>query len=280
MSSTRDLLTHRSSLLPMFFDSHCHLTSKQLAPQFDDVLTRAQNANVTHFLNIADDFASAKAANEQAQAARNRGLEMWSTAGIHPQNALQFTNESGEELRRLLKRESVVAVGEIGLDYVYDETHAQFLGATRLVQQQVFRAQIEIALERQLPVVIHNRESDEDLLAIVADYPNLRGVFHCFGSSVEIAHRVLDLGFYLGFGGVLTFKNAQNVRDVAKICPLDKILIETDAPYLAPVPLRGKTNEPSFVPYVAKVLADLREMQVEEIGAITNRNARELFNLP
>ena len=263
----------------MFFDSHCHLTSEQLAPQFDDVLGRSQNANVSRILNIADTLESAKMAQHQAEIARSRGFEMWATAGVHPQNALEYTDESGEQLQRLLNEKGCVAVGEIGLDYVYDDAHPQHPGATRQHQQKVFRAQIEIALEHDLPVVIHNREADEDLLKIVADYPKLRGVFHCFGSSVEIAHRVLERGFSLGFTGIITFKNAETVREVAKICPLEKMLIETDAPYLAPVPFRGKTNEPSFVPRVAQTLAGLRELPIEEIGAITTRNALELFRL-
>ncbi len=274
----RGLLSpHR--FLSMFFDSHCHLTSEQLAPQFDDVLGRAQSANVTRILNIADNLASANAANEQAGIARHRGFLMWATAGVHPQNANEYSNQSGSELHELLNEEYCVAVGEIGLDYFYDEAHPHHPGATREHQQKVFRAQIEIALERDLPVVIHNRDADQDLLRIVGDYPHLRGVFHCFGSSVEVAHRVLESGFYLGFTGIVTFKNAQIVRDVARICPLNRMLIETDAPYLAPVPFRGKTNEPSFVPRVAETLATLRELSMEEIGAVTTRNAIELFRL-
>lgn len=263
----------------MFFDSHCHLTSEPLASQFDDVLERAQKANVNRVLNIADNFVTAKAAAEQAEIAQSRGFEMWSTAGVHPHNANEYLDDSSDELRRLLNARNCVAVGEIGLDYFYDENHAQHPGAPREHQQRVFQAQIEIALERDLPVVMHNRDAGEDLLRIVGDYPNLRGVVHCFDASVEVAHRVLERGFYLGFTGMITFKNAHSVRDVAKICPLDRMLIETDAPYLAPVPFRGKTNEPSFVPRVAETIAALRELSVEETGATTTDNAMNLFRL-
>ena len=263
----------------MFFDSHCHLTSEQLASQLDAVLERAQKAQVYRVLNIADSFVTAKAAVEQAKIARRRGFKVWATAGVHPHNAKEYLNDSGDELQLLLDAPGCVAVGEIGLDYFYDENHAQHPGATREQQQKVFRAQIEIALECDLPVVMHNRDAGEDLLRVLAHYPNLRGVVHCFDSSVEVAHRVLELGFCLGFTGMITFKNAAIVRDVAKICPLHRMLIETDAPYLAPVPFRGKTNEPSFVPRVAEAIATLRELSIEEIGAATTDNAIQLFRL-
>ncbi len=248
-----------------------------MAPQFDEVLERARQKNVTHFLNVADDLASAKMALPQCEIAQNRGFKMRATLGIHPQNAIEYSSAVENELRCLLQSEKFVAVGEIGLDYFYDENHAHFPGASREIQQRVFRAQIAIALEFDLPVVVHNRDADEDLLKIVSEFSNLRGVFHCFGSSIEVAHRVLKMGFYLGFGGIITFKNAQNVRDAAQICPLNRMLIETDAPYLAPVPWRGKTNEPSFVPLVAQKIAELRGVSVEEVGAVTTRNARELL---
>ncbi len=265
----------------MFFDSHCHLNSERLAPDFDALLHRAREANVSHFLNIADDFASAQIAIEQAETANACGFTMRTTAGVHPQNANEYANnaDASRKLNDLLQHENVVAVGEIGLDYFYDETHPEHPGATREVQQIVMRQQIEIALQHNLPVVIHNRDADDDLLRIVRQYPDLRGVFHCFGSSVEVSHRVLELGFHLGFTGIITFKNAQNVRDVAQICPLERILIETDAPYLAPVPHRGKTNEPSFVARVAETLAQLRDVSTDEIGAMTTHNAQQLFGI-
>lgn len=263
----------------MFFDSHCHLNSERLAPDFDAILTRAQAANVTHFLNVADSFEATQIAVAQCEIANAQSFSMRATAGVHPQNAREFADniDNSALLENLLRDQNVVAVGEIGLDYFYDETHPEYPGATREMQRLIMRAQIEIALRHDLPVVIHNRDADDDLLEIVNDYPTLRGVFHCFGSSVEVAHRVLDLGFYLGFTGIITFKNAENVRDVARMCPIEKMLIETDAPYLAPVPHRGKTNEPSFVPRVAETLAQLRDLSTEEIGMVTTSNARALF---
>ena len=264
------------------FDSHCHLTSAQLAPEFESVIARALDAGVSGFLNIGDTLPTSRRALDQAALARGLGTQMFSSAGIHPQNALEFDFENSiAQLRDLTAEPDVVAIGEIGLDYLYDDTHPQHPGATRIVQEQVFRAQIELALELELPVVIHNRAADEDLLRIVAGYtPRLRGVFHCFGSSPEIALRVLDLGFYLGFTGLITFKNAGEVRDVARLCPLDRILIETDAPYLAPVPYRGKTNEPSYLPRVAETIALLHDTTVEAIDKMTTRNVEQLFRVP
>jgi TatD DNase family protein len=263
----------------VFFDSHCHLTSEVLSAQLDAVLLRARNADVTRVLNIGDTLESSRAAISQIATAKKHGVEMWATAGVHPQNALQFSDETTGVLRQLASEERVVAIGEIGLDFVYDDSHEKFPGASREVQERVLRAQLDLARELALPVVIHNREADDALLRVLAEYSGLRGVFHCFGSSLEIAERVLDLGFYLGFTGIVTFKNGEETRRVAQLCPSDRVLIETDAPYLAPVPHRGKTNEPSFVPRVAETLAALHGKTVAEISEITARNACNLFGI-
>jgi TatD DNase family protein len=250
--------------------------------QLDEVSQRARAAGVTRVLNIGDTPATSRAALSQVEAARLHGIEMYVAAGVHPQNALQFDSSSLGVLRALAKEKAVVAIGEIGLDFIYDDSHEEFPGASREVQETVLRAQLDLAQELSLPVVIHNREADAALLRVLREYssdgkPSLRGVFHCFGSSGVVARHVLDLGFYLGFTGILTFKNAEALREVAKNCPLDRTLIETDAPYLAPVPHRGKTNEPSFVPHVAETLAALHDKTWEEIGAITTHNALTLF---
>jgi len=262
----------------MFFDSHCHLTSDSLASQLAGVLRRAQEANVTRVLNIGDTIESSHAALSQIEISKTHGVEMRVSVGIHPQNALQFSfSDTIGVLRELAQNPNVAAIGEIGLDFVYDNKHEHFPGATREAQAGVLRAQLELARELNLPVVLHSRESDEAMLQILAEYSDVRGVVHCFGSSVEVATRVLELDFHLGFTGIISFKNAGEIREVAKICPLEKMLIETDAPYLAPIPHRGKTNEPSFVPLVAGVLAGLRECSIEKIGEITSHNAQQLF---
>lgn len=262
----------------MFFDSHCHLTSDSLAPQLPEILHRAHEADVSRILNIGDTMESSHAALAQIEVAKTHGIAMRASAGIHPQNALDFSFEdTPAALRELAKNPNIVAIGEIGLDFVYDDQHEKYPGASRELQEEVLRAQLDLARELNLPVVLHNRESDEDLLRVLRDYSDLQGVVHCFTSTLEIAERVLDLGFHLGFTGVISFKNAASIRQVAKLCPLDRLLIETDAPYLTPMPHRGKTNEPSFVPLVAGVLADLRECSIEEIGDITSDNAGRLF---
>ena len=263
----------------MFFDSHCHLTSDELAADFPAVLERARQAQVSGFLNIGDTLETSRAASEQAENAAALGFDAWASAGVHPQRALEWSEESLNQLRNLVSHPRVCAIGEIGLDYVYDETHPVYPGAPRELQESVLREQLRLAVELNLPVVLHNREADEDLPRIVADYPGLRGVFHCFGSPLETARRVLDLGFHLGFTGLVTFKNAASVRGVVRFCPLDRLLIETDAPYLAPVPFRGKTNEPSYLPRVAQTLAELHEKTIEEIGEITTKNVKQLFAL-
>jgi TatD DNase family protein len=267
----------------MLFDSHCHLTSEPLAPQLSEVLQRARDAAVTRVLNIGDSIATSRAALAQIPLAQEHGVQMRTSAGVHPQNALEFCFDSTPGvLRELAADKNVVAIGEIGLDFVYDDTHERFPGASRDLQAGVLRAQLELAIELDLPVVIHNREADEALLEIIAEYSrpedNLRGVFHCFGSSPEVARRVLDLGFHLGFTGIVTFKNAPEIREVAALCPSEKLLIETDAPYLAPAPYRGKTNEPSFLPHVAAVVAQTRNVPVEEVASQTTQNAQRLFD--
>ncbi|HEX8549988.1 MAG TPA: TatD family hydrolase [Abditibacteriaceae bacterium] len=257
------------------FDSHCHLTSEALRDDFENVVTRAHAAGVTHCLDVADTLDSARAAIIHARAE----LPIWlrATAGVHPQNALQWNEGAAAELRELASEPEVVAIGEIGLDWIYDEKHPHYPGATRERQTEVFREQLQIARELNLPVVIHNRESDAEILEVVKDFDDVRGVFHCWAGSVEAAQQALELGFFLGFTGLATFKNAENVREVARLCPLDKLLIETDAPYLAPIPHRGKTNEPSFMPFIATKLAEVKGVTTQELAQITTANALALF---
>lgn len=263
------------------FDSHCHLTSERLAADHARVLRRAREAGVSQLLNIGDSLKTSRAAITQAENAASHKIEMWASVGVHPQNATEYSfDQTTAQLRAMAAHPKVCAIGEIGLDFVYDETHPQYPGATRAVQDRVLRAQLDLAAELQMPVVLHNREADDALLKIAAEYSGrVNGVFHCFGSSPEVARRLLDLGFYLGFTGLVTFKNAPEVREAALLCPLNRLLIETDAPYLAPVPHRGKTNEPSFLPEVARTIAQLHKIEVVELDEITTGNARQLFAL-
>lgn len=262
----------------MLFDSHCHLASSALAPQIEAVLQRAQQAQVSAILNIGDSLDASALAQQQAQAHSTPQLRIYASAGVHPHNARAWAEDSEARLRELLSLPGVVALGEIGLDFFYDESHSEpAIGAPRKVQEQVLLAQLHMARELGLPVVIHNREADERLLSIVRDFAGVRGVFHCFASAREVAEQVLEAGFHLGFGGMATFKNARSVREVAAWCPLERMLIETDAPYLAPVPMRGKPNEPAFVAHSARFLAKMRGLSLEELAGATSLNARELF---
>ncbi len=259
----------------MFFDSHCHLTDDRLGSELQAVLERCQEASVTRILSVAVDLDDAL---EIAQLTDRQRI--FGTAGVHPASALTWNADSPTRLTTLVRNRFVVAIGECGLDYVYDDSHA-YPGATRARQAQVFEAQLEFAAQFQLPVVIHNREADEDTLSILESWQDQLkgGTFHCFSSDWNIAKRVLDLDFYLGFTGIVTFKNAPLVHEAARKCPLERMLIETDAPYLTPAPHRGKGNEPSFVPFVAGKIGELRGLSREEIGRITTDNARRLFGI-
>jgi TatD DNase family protein len=256
----------------MFVDTHCHLTD----PKFNDldVVGRAKEANVNRIISIACDLDDARATLAFAD-----GESVWATAGFHPAYALGWRDDSLAELETLAQNPFVVAIGEIGLDYVYDDSNTHFPGATRKQQENVFEAQLDLASRLKLPVVIHNRDATERLLEILKVWREKisGGVFHCFGAGEEVARQVLDLDFHLGFGGLVTFKNAPLARESVKICPLNRILLETDAPYLAPVPYRGKTNESSFIPLIAQTIADIKGVGIEEIGETTSRNASNLF---
>lgn len=261
----------------MFFDSHCHLSDDRLFAELDSVLDRAQSAQVSRILSIAVDLADAEMISHLAD-----GKRVWMSAGVHPASALTWQDgESNHRLHEFLHHPLCVAVGECGLDYVYDETHPHYPGATRARQADVFEQQLDIAARTNKPVVIHNREADADIIAILEEWrPRLSGgVFHCFSSDWATAKHILDLDFHLGFTGIVTFKNAPTLQQVAINCPLERVLIETDAPYLAPVPHRGKQNEPSFVPFVAAKIAELKNLRPEEVGEATTTNACRLFGI-
>ncbi|RYG66099.1 TatD family deoxyribonuclease [bacterium] len=260
----------------MFFDSHCHLTDTRIFAQLDAILERAAAAEVTQILSISVDLDDTTKILPLTD-----GKRIFASAGVHPASALTWNEGSAARLLELAQQPHVVAIGECGLDYIYDEKHPDYPGATRPRQAEVLEAQLEIAAQLKLPVVIHNREADNDTLAIIANHRErlVGGVFHCFGSNLEVAKKVVELDFHIGFTGIVTFKNARELHEVAAWCPLERMLIETDAPYLAPTPHRGQMNEPSFVPHVATKIADLRQISREEIGVITTRNAKNLFGL-
>ena len=261
----------------MLIDTHCHLDDPAYAADLAEVLARARTAGVTSFVTVGTDGETSRRAGELAQT----DAAISAVVGIHPHEAGCWTAELGTALETQAQRPKVVAFGEIGLDYYYDRS-------PRDVQRAVFRQALEIARRRQLPVVIHCRDAPhndrgrawDDLFAILRDvlHPPMRGVLHCFAGGPDQARIALDLGLTISFSGILTFKTAQDLRDVASWVPLDRMLIETDSPYLAPVPFRGKTNNPSYVPFVAQQLATLRSCSVESIGETTSANFSRLFS--
>lgn len=253
----------------MFFDTHAHLDDRQFADDFADVVAAFRAANVTRVVNASCDMKSCA----KTVALTREYPEIYGAVGVHPEAADTFRGaEDLALLREFAKEEKICAIGEIGLDYHYDDV-------PRDVQKDVFRAQLELARELNLPVIVHDRDAHEDCLNILRDFTDLRVVFHCYSGSLEFAKNLIRLGFYLSFTGVLTFKNAKAAPTVAQWAPRDRIMIETDCPYLAPVPYRGKRNSPQYVPEVAKTLASLWEVDVEEAARITMENGLRFFGI-
>lgn len=264
----------------MLVDAHCHLTFDELASQVDDVLARACEAGVRRMVTVSTTVSDARAA---------LGLiepypQVFLAAGIHPHEAAKTTPDELAALADLHRgdwndraaAERLVAVGETGLDFHYDF-------ATPEQQEAVFRRHIELACEVGRPLVIHARQAEQRVCDILAEYPELAGrvVFHCFSGGPELARRALDLGFLLSFTGVITFKNAGDLRESARLAPADRILVETDAPFLAPEPVRKMRQcEPAFVVHTARFLAELRAEPFDVLAAATTANAERFFNLP
>jgi len=252
----------------MWIDTHAHLTSKAFDEDRDAVIDRAKAAGVGRILCIGDSVEASAAATRLAQERE----EVWASVGIHPHEAARAPEDIYEALAPLLDHPKVCALGEIGLDYHYDFSPAH-------VQHRVFREQIRIAKRVGLPLVVHNRESDDDVIRILReeDAGEVGGVLHCFWGSEQTAKAALDMGFYLGVGGPITFKNANELRALLSAMPLERLIVETDAPYLAPVPFRGKRNEPAYVVESGKALAGLLGLEVAELADVTTRNAHALF---
>lgn len=251
-------------------DTHCHLNHEQFYDELDNVVGRAHSAGVDRMIVIGFDLASSEWAVRIAR--EKEGV--FAVVGVHPHDAKTWSDSAAAYVRELAADEKVVAIGEIGLDYHYDFS-------PRDQQAAAFEDQLAIASDVGLPVVIHCREAYPDTLDILGSKLDRRcgGVMHCWAGDPEEAERSIGLGMHLGFGGVLTFKNADENRAIAAAVPGDRILIETDAPYLAPVPYRGKRNEPAYVRIVAEKLAQLRGVEVDEIDRITTENACRLFGL-
>jgi len=259
----------------MYTDSHCHLSFPELAGNITAIRSAMAEANVDRALCICTTLEEFP----QVHALATEFANFWSTVGVHPDNE-GVTEPQLADLLRLGALPKVIGIGETGLDYyrLGERTVADMEW-----QRERFRTHIRAARKLSKPLIIHTRSSYEDTLSILKEEGetggdgSARGVFHCFTESVEVAKRALDLGFYISFSGILTFKSAKDLREVAKVVPPERLLIETDSPYLAPVPYRGKTNNPSYVPYVASELAALLGTTPEAIGALTSQNFSNLF---
>lgn len=252
----------------MLFDTHVHLLDERFDGDREEVVAQLTGYGVGNVVEASSDLENSVCA---AAFAREHDI-VHAAVGIHPHSAGEWDGHTEEELRTLLQEPKVVAVGEIGLDYHYDFS-------PREKQKEVFEKQIRLALDVDMPIVVHSREATTDTLEILKKYPGVRGELHCFSGSAETAVELVKMGFYIAFGGALTFKNARKTIEAARAVPTERLLVETDCPYMTPVPFRGKRNEPAYVRYAAEKLAEVKEVPVEEIVRVTEENAKRFFGL-
>lgn len=249
-------------------DSHCHLNHPKLAADLNDVLCRAGLAGVSRMVVVGYDLSSSR----EAVSLANAHPSVLAAVGVHPHEADQYDSRAADALAELARGDRVVAYGEVGLDYHYDHS-------PRPIQRATFERQLDEAARLGLPVIIHSREAADDTRAILSDYAPLAagGVMHCYPYGADQVDWVLEMGLHIGLTGIVTFPKGEEARQVAACVPLDRLLIETDAPYLAPVPYRGRTNEPAYVSIVAEAIGRVRGVDASEIAATTTRNAGKLF---
>ena len=254
----------------MFIDSHTHLDDERFDSDRDLVIKNLKANGIDLVVNIGADIASSISTMNLAKTHEN----IYAAVGVHPHSVSELVGVGLDEIENLARQDKAVAIGEIGLDYYYENS-------PKNLQKEYFIEQIRLAKKLDLPIVIHSREAVKDTLDIIKSEKssNLRGVMHCFSSSVEIAKEYIKLGFYIAIGGVVTFKNARVTKEVAQFIPLENLLIETDCPYLAPEPFRGKRNEPKYIKHTAEEIAKIKEIDLEEIAYSTSANAKKLFGI-
>jgi TatD DNase family protein len=254
----------------MLFDTHAHLNADQYKEDLNEVMERAKEAGVSNIVVVGFDTLTIKRAMELAEAHDY----IYACVGWHPVDAIDMTDDDLKWIEELASHPKVVAIGEMGLDYHWDKSPHD-------IQKEVFRKQIRLAKKVKLPIVIHNRDATADIVEILREEEaaEVGGIMHCFSGSVEIAKECLDMNFYISLGGPVTFKNAKKPKEVALEIPLDKLLIETDCPYLTPHPYRGQRNEPSYVKLVAEQIAEIKGVTFEEIARATSDNAKKLFGI-
>ncbi|MGX9292747.1 TatD family hydrolase [Bacillus sp. A015] len=254
----------------MLFDTHAHLNAEQYNEDLEQVIERAKSEKVEKIVVVGFDRPTITRAMELIE----EYDFIFAAIGWHPVDAIDMTDEDLAWIKELSQHEKVVAIGEMGLDYYWDKSPKD-------VQKEVFRRQIALAKEVNLPIIIHNRDATEDVVTILKEEgaAEVGGIMHCFTGSLEIAKACMDMNFYISFGGPVTFKNAKKPKEVVKDIPSDRLLIETDCPYLTPAPFRGKRNEPSYVKYIAEQIAELREISFEELAELTTENAKKVFRI-
>ena len=252
------------------FDTHAHYDDTQFDPDREALLSALPESGVGLVVNPGCDIPTSR----QAVALAEQYPHIYAAVGYHPENCGPYVPEELDVLRELARHAKVVAIGEIGLDYYWEEN------PPRDFQQQVFRAQLQLAQELDLPVIVHDREAHGDSLAIIQEFPAVRGVFHCFSGSAEMAKELVKLGWMVSFTGVLTYKNARKALEAAAAVPLDRLMIETDSPYMAPVPNRGKRNDSRNVAFICEKLAEVKGISPEECARITWENGKRFFRIP
>jgi len=252
----------------MYFDTHAHYDNEQFDEDRQVLLSNLPKNNISLVLNPGCDVET----SEKAVGFAQEHPHVYAAVGFHPHEADSFETGALEKLRAWLRLPKVRAIGEIGLDFHYDFS-------PRARQIEVFRAQLELARELSVPVIIHDREAHGECMEILKDFPELRGVFHCYSGSAEMARELVALGFYLSFTGAITFKNARRALESIEAAPLERIMLETDSPYLAPVPNRGKRNDSRNLSHIAAVVADIKGVSLEEAARITTENGKRLFGI-
>ena len=254
----------------MLFDTHVHLNAEQFSEDLEEVIDRARGEGVQNMVVVGFDRPTINKAMELVESYEF----LYAAIGWHPVDAIDMTDQDLDWIEELSSHPKVVAIGETGLDYHWDKSPKD-------IQQEVFRKQISLAKKVKLPIVIHNREATQDIVDILQeeDAKEVGGIMHCYSGSPETARVCLDMNFLISLGGPVTFKNAKKPKEVAEEVPLEKLLIETDCPYLAPHPYRGKRNEPSYVKLVAEQIAELKGVTFEEVAEVTTRNAKKIFGI-
>ena len=252
----------------MYFDTHAHYDDKAFDNDRNALLARLNDEGVDYILDPGCDLASSRAAIALAE----RFDFVYAAVGFHPEELERYSEEAFQQMEALAAHPKCVAIGEIGLDYYWDASH-------KTEQKALFRRQIDLALQLDKPIIVHDREAHGDCMEIVRDYPGLRGVFHCYSGSAEMAEELLKRGWYLGFDGAITSKNARKALEVLALCPLERLLIETDSPYLSPVPLRGKRNDSGNLPYIVDKIAEIKGLRHEDVAAAAMANGCRLFGI-